>query len=57
MCGVLQSTVPGDYVEALWKGVASRLKHFDGDGSTCWSEAPAEGIFSILDYIVGTRPP
>ena len=29
-----------------------RLTHFDADGTTAWSEAPAEGIFSILQTIV-----
>ena len=33
-----------------------RISFFDKDGSTCWSEAPAEGIFSILAHIVEHRP-
>ena len=40
------------YVDKLWKGIQERLAYFDKDGSTCWSEAPAEGIFSILQTIV-----
>ena len=39
----------------LWKGIEKRLNYFDKDGSTCWSEAPAEGIFSILAYITENR--
>ena len=35
--------------------VDERLKYFDKDGSTRWSEAPAEGIFSILAYITENR--
>ena len=45
-----------DYVEDLWQGIEDRLTHFDSDGSTGWSEAPAEGIFSILDYIIEHKP-
>ena len=43
------------YVDILWKGIDESLKYFDKDGSTCWSEAPAEGIFSILAYITENR--
>ena len=43
------------YVDILWKGIDERLKYFDKDGSTCCSEAPAEGIFSILAYITENR--
>ena len=32
------------------------LTHFDKDGTICWSEAPSEGIFSILGYIVEHKP-
>ena len=44
------------YVEKLWSGIAERLKHFDKDGTTSWSEAPSESIFSILDYVVEHKP-
>lgn len=40
-----------DYIDKLWLGISERLKHFDSDGSTAWSEAPAEGIFSIMQNI------
>ena len=43
------------YVDKLWKGIQERLAYFDKDGSTCCSEAPAEGIFSILAYITENR--
>ena len=33
------------YVEFLWDGIMKRITFFDKDGSTCWSEAPAEGVF------------
>ena len=44
-----------EYVHLLWTGIQERLKYFDKDGTTCWSEAPAEGVFSILGYIVEQR--
>ena len=49
-------TVLDNYVEDLWEGIKERLTHFDSDGSTGWSEAPAEGIFSILNYIIEHKP-
>ena len=42
-------------INSLWSGVKERFNHFDIDGSTCWSEAPAEAVFSILDYIVNHK--
>ena len=41
-----------NYIDKLWRGIQERLTHFDADGTTAWSEAPAEGIFSILQTIV-----
>ena len=41
-----------NYIDKLWGGIQERLTHFDADGTTAWSEAPAEGIFSILPTIV-----
>ena len=41
-----------NYIDKLWGGIQERLTHFDADGTTAWSEAPAEGIFSILQTIV-----
>ena len=49
-------TVLDNYVEDLWEGIKERWTHFDSDGSTGWSEAPAEGIFSILNYIIEHKP-
>ena len=43
------------YINSLWSGVKERFNHFDIDGSSCWSEAPAEAVFSILDYIVNYK--
>ena len=45
-----------DYVNVLWCGIVERLSHFDKDGTTNWSEAPAEGIFSIIDHIIEFKP-
>ena len=39
------------YVKELWNGILKRLQHFDSGGTTAWSEAPAEGIFSILQNV------
>ena len=44
------------YIDALWEGVKDRLTKFDKEGTTSWSEAPAEGIFSILSYIIENKP-
>ena len=41
-----------NYNDKLWLGIEERLTHFDSDGTTSWSEAPAEGFFSILQTIV-----
>ena len=40
------------YINTLWSCIAERLTHFDHEGLTCWSEAPAEAVFSVLDYII-----
>ena len=39
------------YIDELWEGINESLDHFDADGSTAWSEAPAEGIFSVMQDI------
>ena len=44
------------YIDGLWKGISERLCFFDKDGTTNWSEAPAEGVFSILSYIIEHKP-
>ena len=41
----------GQYINKLWAGISERLTHFDSDGTTAWSEAHAELIFSILQNI------
>ena len=45
-----------EYIDDLWEGVKERLGHFDREGPTAWSEAPAEGVFSILSYICEHKP-
>ena len=44
------------YTNTLWDEIKNRLEYFDKDGPTRWSEAPSEGIFSILDAIVDYKP-
>ena len=44
------------YVHSLWHNISKRLPFFDKEGTTNWSEAPAEGIFSVLDYIIEHKP-
>ena len=44
------------YIKSLSEGITERLTHFDKDGTTSWSEAPAEGIFSILQTICDKKP-
>ena len=51
MCDIISR-----YIESLWEGKTERLTHFDKDGTTSWSEAPAEGIFSILEIICDKKP-
>ena len=38
------------YVSSLWDGISKRLQFCDLDGTTNWSEAPAEGVFSTLGF-------
>ena len=40
----------------MWDGISKRLQFCDLDGTTNWSEAPAEGIFSILGFIIENKP-
>jgi len=44
------------YIESIWEGITERLTHFDEDGKTSWSEAPAMEIFSILQTICDKKP-
>ena len=44
------------YVLSLWDGISKRLQYCDLDGTTNWSEAPAEGVFSILGFIIENKP-
>ena len=44
------------YSEQLWKGIKKRLKFTDLSNSPCsYSEAPAEGIFSVLSRVSNGR--
>ena len=44
------------YIISLWKGIHDRFKYMDLTGETCWSEAPAESVFSTWQYIIDHRP-
>ena len=44
-------SIVANYIDDLWEGIEERLQYFDSDGTTSWSEAPAEEVFSILDYL------
>ena len=41
---------------SLWEGISKRLDFRDKGGTNTWSEAPAEGIFSTLSYIIENKP-
>ena len=43
------------YIDDLWDEIADRLFD-DTDGTTRWSEAPSETIFSTLEYVVEDKP-
>ena len=44
------------YISGLWRAVADRVKYTDlSECSCCYTEAPAEGIFSIYDRIISGR--
>ena len=45
-----------EYIDDLWEGVKERLGHFDREGPTAWSEAPAEECSPYLDTFVNTNP-
>ena len=36
---------------SLWEGISKRLDFCDKGGTTTWSEAPAQGIFSTISII------
>ena len=38
-------SIVANYIDNLWEGIEERLQYFDSDGTTSWSEAPAEGVF------------
>lgn len=43
------------YIGILWAEIADRFVQFDLTGSTCWSEAPAESVFSTWGTILDHR--
>ena len=53
---VIAKEILSQYIEDLWQGISKRLTYFEKDGTTRWCEAPSEGIFSILEYIVENKP-
>ena len=40
---------------SLWEGILKSLDFCDMGGTTTWSEAPAEGIFSTLSFIIENK--
>ena len=44
------------YIQDLWKAIATRITYTDLSDSPCaFTEAPAEGVFSIYNIIVTGR--
>ena len=43
------------YIGILWAEIADRFTQFQLTGSTCWSEAPAESVFSTWGTILDHR--
>ena len=45
------------FIDKLWEGVVDRFKHNNNlaDSTTCWSEAPAESIFSTWQFVIDHR--
>ena len=51
-----QSNYVNNFIVAFWKEVETRVKVAGLDaGSTSYSEAPAEGVFSIVERVLGNR--
>ena len=44
-----------NYVNVLFAEIAERMNYCDSDGTTCWSEAPAESIFSVFKMVIHGR--
>ena len=44
-----------NYVDILFAEIADRMEHSDKDGTTAWSEAPAESIFSVFKMVLQGR--
>ena len=43
------------FIDHLWDGIKSRFPHCDMEGRSCWSEAPAESIFSVYKMAMTGR--
>ena len=43
------------YTDKLFEEIADRMQHSDTDGTTSWSEAPAESIFSVFKMVLHGR--
>ena len=43
------------YVDVLFDEIATRMDYTDKDGSTSWSEAPSESIFSVFKMVLHGR--
>lgn len=49
--------ISDSYTDNIWRAIEKRLKFTDMSASSCaFSEAPAEGIFSIYERVSAGRP-
>ena len=49
-------TMITNYISRLWAEISERLQDSDLDGTTCWSEAPAESVFITRGLKLDHRP-
>ena len=43
------------FIDKLWEGITARFIHSDLEANSCWSEAPAESIFSVYKLAITGR--
>ena len=43
------------YIDKLFECIAALMEHSDTDGTTSWSEAPSESIFSVFKMVLHGR--
>ena len=44
------------YITRFWEAIQKRTKHAGLEsGATCFSEAPAEGVFSVIENVIKGR--